>query len=123
MSSTLDAGPLAGFVAPGWEPVRDAFVANFTDRDEVGASVCVYRDGAPVVELCGGRVDVFEVEGGGAESAVGVGLELLGVAAEGEDVAGWGAAVEEGVDGEGAELAGGADDGDGHEGLSPSAVG
>lgn len=57
MTSTLDAGPLTGTVAPGWEPVRDAFVANFTERGEVGAAVCVYRDGRPVVDLCGGLAD------------------------------------------------------------------
>ena len=48
---------ISGVVAPGWEPVRDAFVANFTERAEVGASVCVYRDGVPVVDLWGGRAD------------------------------------------------------------------
>jgi CubicO group peptidase (beta-lactamase class C family) len=57
VTSTLDAGPLTGTVAPGWEPVRDAFVANFTERGEVGAAVCVYRDGRPVVDLCGGLAD------------------------------------------------------------------
>ena len=56
--STLDAGPLSGTVAPGWETVRDAFVANFTERAEVGASVCIYRDGVPVVDLWGGLADV-----------------------------------------------------------------
>jgi CubicO group peptidase (beta-lactamase class C family) len=55
--STLDAGPLSGTVAPGWEPVRDAFVANFTERAEVGASVCIYRHGVPVVDLWGGLAD------------------------------------------------------------------
>jgi CubicO group peptidase (beta-lactamase class C family) len=57
VTSTLDEGSLGGTVAPGWEPVRDAFVANFTDRGEVGASVCVYRDGTPVVDLWGGVSD------------------------------------------------------------------
>lgn len=55
--STLDAGPLDGFVEPGWEPVRDAFVKNFTKRGEVGAAVCIYRDGRPVVDLWGGLAD------------------------------------------------------------------
>jgi CubicO group peptidase (beta-lactamase class C family) len=48
----------AGHVAAGFEPVRDAFLANFTDRGEVGAAVCVYRDGRPVVDLWGGVADV-----------------------------------------------------------------
>jgi CubicO group peptidase (beta-lactamase class C family) len=37
--------------------VRDAFVANFAELREVGASVCVYRDGVPVVDLWGGVAD------------------------------------------------------------------
>ena len=48
---------VSGDIAPGWERVRDAFVANFTDRNEVGAAVCVYRDGVPVVDLWGGLAD------------------------------------------------------------------
>jgi CubicO group peptidase (beta-lactamase class C family) len=44
-------------VAPGWGPVRNAFVANFTERNEVGASVCVYHHGVPVVDLWGGLAD------------------------------------------------------------------
>jgi len=55
--STLATGPLAGIVAPGWGAVRDAFVANFAERDEVGASVCVYHHGVPVVDLWGGIAD------------------------------------------------------------------
>ncbi|MDA8381292.1 MAG: serine hydrolase [Actinomycetota bacterium] len=43
-----------GFVAPGFEPVREAFLANFTADGEVGAAVCVYQDGVPVVDLWGG---------------------------------------------------------------------
>jgi CubicO group peptidase (beta-lactamase class C family) len=56
--STLDIGPVGGAVTPGWERVRDAFAANFVERGEVGASVCVYRDGVPVVDLWGGVADV-----------------------------------------------------------------
>lgn len=40
-------------MAPGFEPVRDAFVANF-GRGEVGASCCVYAGGEPVVDIWGG---------------------------------------------------------------------
>ncbi len=47
-----------GFVAPGFEPVERAFAKNFTDRGDIGASVCVYRDGLPVVDLWGGVADV-----------------------------------------------------------------
>ncbi|WP_405165021.1 beta-lactamase family protein [Nocardia sp. NBC_01499] len=46
-----------GTVAPGFEAVRDAFAANFADQGDVGAAVCVYRDGQPVVDLWGGLAD------------------------------------------------------------------
>lgn len=45
---------LSGFVEPGFEEVREQFLLNFAERDEVGASVCVYLDGRPVVDLSGG---------------------------------------------------------------------
>ena len=44
-----------GLVEPGFEPVRDVFVANF-ERGEVGASCCVYAGGRPVVDIWGGTV-------------------------------------------------------------------
>jgi len=37
--------------------VRDAFAANFAERGEVGAGVCVIVDGEPVVDLVGGWAD------------------------------------------------------------------
>ena len=43
-----------GFVLPGYEAVREAFVENFTDRREVGAACCVYHRGEKVVDLWGG---------------------------------------------------------------------
>ncbi len=46
-----------GTVAPGFEPVRDAFAANFAQRGERGAAVTVYRDGTKVVDLWGGVRD------------------------------------------------------------------
>ncbi len=45
---------ISGVVEPGWNAVRDAFEANFADHGEVGAGVCVYVEGEPVVELTGG---------------------------------------------------------------------
>ena len=41
-------------VAPGFEPVRDAFVANFAERGELGGAVCVVVAGEVVVDLWGG---------------------------------------------------------------------
>ncbi|WP_031509300.1 serine hydrolase domain-containing protein [Streptomyces megasporus] len=46
-----------GTVADGWEPVRDAFRANLTERGDRGAAVAVYRDGQKVVDLWGGLAD------------------------------------------------------------------
>jgi CubicO group peptidase (beta-lactamase class C family) len=46
-----------GRVASGFEPVRDAFAANFADREEIGAALCVYRAGRAVVDLWGGIAD------------------------------------------------------------------
>ncbi|MFD7508381.1 serine hydrolase domain-containing protein [Streptomyces sp. NPDC059853] len=46
-----------GEVAAGFEPVREAFAANFLRRGDVGAAVCVYLDGRPVVDLWGGVAD------------------------------------------------------------------
>ena len=45
---------IGGSVAPGFEPVRAAFEANFRERGEVGAACCVYLGGSPVVDLWGG---------------------------------------------------------------------
>ncbi|WP_179956721.1 serine hydrolase domain-containing protein [Amycolatopsis anabasis] len=46
-----------GFVAPGFESVREAFLRNFRDHGEVGAAVAVYHRGRPVVDLWGGDAD------------------------------------------------------------------
>ncbi|NEA02627.1 beta-lactamase family protein, partial [Streptomyces sp. SID10116] len=60
-------GRVHGTVAPGYEPVRDAFVRNFGERGERGAAVTVYRDGRRVVDLWGGAKDVDgDVGAGGA---------------------------------------------------------
>ncbi|AZK95540.1 MULTISPECIES: serine hydrolase domain-containing protein [Streptomyces] len=46
-----------GEVAAGFEPVLEAFAANFARREEIGAAVCVYQDGRPVVDLWAGVAD------------------------------------------------------------------
>ncbi|WP_382465446.1 serine hydrolase domain-containing protein [Streptomyces noursei] len=46
-----------GEVAAGFEPVREAFAANFDQHGDIGAAVCVYHDGRPVVDLWGGIAD------------------------------------------------------------------
>ncbi len=47
-----------GVCDPAFAAVRDEFERNFRDRGEVGAAVCVYRDGKPVVDLWGGHKDL-----------------------------------------------------------------
>jgi CubicO group peptidase (beta-lactamase class C family) len=44
-------------VAPGFESVRDAFVANFSERGELGGAVCAVVAGEVVVDLWGGVRD------------------------------------------------------------------
>jgi CubicO group peptidase (beta-lactamase class C family) len=49
--------PLSGFCDPRFGDVREAFVANFAERGEVGAGVCVVVDGVTAVDLAGGWAD------------------------------------------------------------------
>ncbi|MCO1579216.1 beta-lactamase family protein [Crossiella sp. SN42] len=57
---TLGVGvtQIHGTVAPGFEPVRDAFAANFSTGGDIGAAVTVYRRGEKIVDLWGGVADV-----------------------------------------------------------------
>lgn len=48
---------IEGTVAAGFESVREAFAENFASHGDIGAAVCVYRDGRPVVDLWGGVAD------------------------------------------------------------------
>ncbi len=58
MADTSIAGQdIHGHCAKGFEPVRDAFAANFASQGEIGASACVIRDGEVVVDLWGGHAD------------------------------------------------------------------
>jgi len=43
-----------GSVEAGFEPVRDAFIANFEIHGEVGAAFSVHRHGRPIIDLWGG---------------------------------------------------------------------
>ncbi len=47
---------ISGHCLPGFEALRVAFERNFAERGEVGAAVCLYRDGRPVVDLWGGTM-------------------------------------------------------------------
>ncbi|MFJ2608684.1 serine hydrolase domain-containing protein [Streptomyces sp. NPDC087425] len=46
-----------GEVAAGFEPVREAFAANFAQHGDIGAAMCAYQYGRPVVDLWGGIAD------------------------------------------------------------------
>ncbi|HLX89599.1 MAG TPA: serine hydrolase domain-containing protein [Acidimicrobiales bacterium] len=48
---------VAGFTAPGWERVKDAFQDNFELRHELGAGFSAYHRGEKVVDLWGGIAD------------------------------------------------------------------
>lgn len=51
---------ISGTCSGDFEPVRAAFEANFAERGEVGAGVCITVDGTTVVDLWGGKVGVDE---------------------------------------------------------------
>ncbi len=44
---------IAGFVKPGFEAVREAFVENFTRRNELGAACCIYYRGQGARSVAG----------------------------------------------------------------------
>jgi CubicO group peptidase (beta-lactamase class C family) len=49
--------PIAGYVEPGFERVREVFRSNFDDRNELGAACAAYHRGEKVVDLWGGYRD------------------------------------------------------------------
>lgn len=57
MKTEMNNSSTSGYVAKTFEPVRDAFAANFTDGLEAGAGFCVYQQGELVVDLIGGTKD------------------------------------------------------------------
>jgi CubicO group peptidase (beta-lactamase class C family) len=46
--------PVHGYVAAGYEGVREAFAENFRRRGELGGGCCAYQDGVKIVDLWGG---------------------------------------------------------------------
>jgi len=52
----VPGGRVAGQFDPRFKPVADRFAANFTELDELGASVCITLNGETVLDLWGGRV-------------------------------------------------------------------
>jgi CubicO group peptidase (beta-lactamase class C family) len=54
---SVDQAPVAGFVASGFEVVRDVFSEIFAADGGLGASLGVYADGEKMVDLRGGVAD------------------------------------------------------------------
>ena len=57
VSSLNNSLPIAGCVDSQFASVQDAFVNNFSQRSEIGASLCVIADGKVVVDLSAGWKD------------------------------------------------------------------
>jgi CubicO group peptidase (beta-lactamase class C family) len=53
---------IGGTCTPEFSAVRAAFERNFSERGEVGAAVCVYKDGKKVVDLWGGHKDLARTQ-------------------------------------------------------------
>lgn len=70
-----------GHVAPGFEPVREAFEANFAEDLELGAGFAAYLDGDLVVDLTGGWADRARTRAWDAQTLVPVYSTTKGIAA------------------------------------------
>ena len=53
-TSTQAPHTVHGHVSPGFEPVHDAFLANWADHDEIGAGFTVHIDGETVIDIHAG---------------------------------------------------------------------
>lgn len=73
--------PIHGFTAPGFERVREQFAANFIDGIEVGASLCVRKNGEALVNLWGGYKDAGFTQPWQQDTLVNVYSTTKGVAA------------------------------------------
>jgi len=51
-------------VSSGFEPVRDAFAANFSRGGEPGDACCIHRKAEKIVDLCGGALGYSDPEDG-----------------------------------------------------------
>ena len=67
-----DRFPVAGCVAPGFEPVRAAFEKNFQIHAEVGSALHVTLNGKSVVDLWGGAADAAGTHAWTADTLVNV---------------------------------------------------
>ena len=62
--------PISGHVSPGFEPVKEAFEANFTEDKELGAGFSAIIEGETVIDLHGGWADRAKSKPWGTETIV-----------------------------------------------------
>jgi CubicO group peptidase (beta-lactamase class C family) len=72
---------IRGHTAPGFEPVREAFAANFEDGREIGAACAVHHRGELVVDLWAGLRDHHTGDPWERDTLVGVFSAGKGIAA------------------------------------------
>ena len=70
-----------GHCEPRFTAIREEFFRNFTERGDVGASVCVYLDGARVVDCWGGHADAARARPWTADTIVSVASTTKGMVA------------------------------------------
>jgi CubicO group peptidase (beta-lactamase class C family) len=68
MSGASSGTELVGVIAPGFEPVAEAFARAFDGHERMGAALAVHVDGRPVIDLHGGVRDVRTGEPWGADT-------------------------------------------------------
>ena len=70
-----------GFVAQGFEAVRDIFATSLTNGDELGATFSVVRDGETIIDLYGGVRDEAKTEALGPDDLFNVWSTTKGLCA------------------------------------------
>ena len=60
LQAEVPSGVVEGSFDARFAPVVDAFVANYRERGELGASLCVTHEGDTVVDVWGGSADPLE---------------------------------------------------------------
>ena len=73
--------PLSGHCDARFAGVRDAFLANFTERGEIGAAVTVFINGKTAVDLIGGWRDQARTQQWQPDTLVNVWSSTKGVVA------------------------------------------
>ncbi len=74
------SSPIAGQCSPRFAKVREAFVANFAGRGDVGASFAIVHDGEVVANLWGGYADAKKIRPWAADTLTNVWSTTKGVA-------------------------------------------